>query len=280
VEEIARLMKIFAGLGVKRVRLTGGEPLLREDVLELVKKMSSISGLKEVALTTNGSVLAPLAFLLKEAGLATVNVSLDSLDRERFKRITKRDRLDEVLEGIARALDAALRVKINVLALSDLSREEVLSFCRMAVERPVSIRFLEFMPLCGEGWNPEEMLPISTIKRWVSEAHELLPLPRENHVAETFELKGAPGTVGFIASMSEPFCDSCSRLRLTASGELSLCLFDSARVDLKTRMRNGDSDKELMDSIREAVKTKPKGRQQFTEERDPRELPRIRVIGG
>ncbi|MFH1018833.1 MAG: GTP 3',8-cyclase MoaA [Pseudomonadota bacterium] len=279
-DEIVRLAKIFVHLGIRRVRLTGGEPLLRTDILPLVHALSLFKGLEDVALTTNGSLLAPLARPLKEAGLTTVNVSLDSLDRERFRKITARDRFDDVFAGLQEALKASLRVKINVLALSDLSREEVLAFCRLALRHPVSIRFLEFMPLCGDGWAPEKMLPISTIRRWVSEVHALRPLPREHHVAETFAISGGRGTVGFIASLSEPFCDSCNRLRLTASGELSLCLFSTTRIDLKAFLRSGESDREIREQIRAGVHEKPQGRRSLEKIRNPRELPHIRVIGG
>ncbi len=278
--EVVHLARIFARLGIRRIRLTGGEPLLRKDIVPLVRTLSSIPGLEEVSLTTNGSLLAPLALQLKDAGLRTVNISLDSLDHERFRRIAKRDRFDDVYAGFEEAVKASLRVKINVLALADLTREEVLAFCRLATIHRVSVRFLEFMPLCGDGWAPEKMLPICTVKRWVSEAHALRPLPRGHHAAESYAIVGAPGSVGFIASLSEPFCDSCNRLRLTATGELSLCLFSPARVDLRTPLREGVPDAELMSRIRDCVLEKPKGRSSLEEVGDPQRLPRIRVIGG
>ena len=279
-DELLHLARILVRLGIRRMRLTGGEPLLRQDVVSLVRELAAIQDLSEVALTTNGSRLASLARPLKEAGLATVNLSLDSLHPERFARITKRDRFSEVFEGLLKALDASLRVKINVLALSDLGREEVLEFISLAIEKPVSVRFLEFMPLCGDGWAPEWMLPIATVKRWVAEAYDLRPIPRANHVAETFELAGARGTVGFIASLSDPFCERCNRLRLTASGQLSLCLFSPIRIDLRSCLRGDDSDEDIMERIRSAVLQKPKRREPLEDSLDPRELPYIRVIGG
>ena len=279
-EELRRLLEIFVRLGVRRVRLTGGEPLLRKDVLSIVRMLSSFRELTDIALTTNGSMLAPLASSLKKEGLTTVNVSLDSLDRERFRKITGRDRLEEVRAGIREALDATLRVKINVMALSDLSREEVREFCRIATTQPISVRFLEFMPLCGDGWAPNRMLPISTVRKWASEAHLLLPLPRDHHAAETYAIAGAPGTIGFIASLSEPFCDRCNRLRLTASGQLSSCLFSSDRVDLRSCLRGARADEEVAALILHAASEKPRGRESFGVDWNARELPRIRVVGG
>jgi cyclic pyranopterin phosphate synthase len=155
-----------------------------------------------------------------------------------------------------------------------------MEFCNLAVQYPVSVRFLEFMPLCGESWTPKRMLPIPTIKRWVSELHPLEPLPRGHHAAETFAIPGAPGTIGFIASLSEPFCESCNRLRLTASGELRLCLFSPIQFDLRSHLRHGESDEEIMALIRSAIRQKPKKRQALPEDSRGQEFPRIRVIGG
>ncbi|MFH1263000.1 MAG: GTP 3',8-cyclase MoaA [Pseudomonadota bacterium] len=280
-DELIRLLRIFARLGIRRVRLTGGEPLLRRDIVSLVRTLRGFSKFEDIALTTNGSFLASLAEPLERAGLSAVNVSLDSLNRERFARITGRDRLKEVMAGIDRAVAMSLRVKINVMALMDLSREEVLEFCRMAFERPISVRFLEFMPLCGEGWTPDRMLPIGTVRRWISNEYPLRRQHRGPHAAETFAIDGARGTVGFIASLTEPFCEACNRLRLTATGRVHLCLFSPLEFDLRAAVRDGSGDEEIESQIRRAVLQKPRERSAFSEWKkgqDP--LPRIRVLGG
>jgi len=211
-EEIEKLVRIFVSLGIDRVRLTGGEPLLRKKIVSLVAALSHIEGLSEVNLTTNGTLLAPLAESFKEAGLSGINVSLDSLNRVRFKQITLRDELNEVLYGIDKAVKAGLKLKINVVALSDMTHSEFLSFCQRAFNNPIEIRFIEFMPLCGTGYKPDLVLPIGTLKKWAREAYDLIPLERGSQVAESFIIAGGKGRLGFIGSMSEPFCDSCNNL--------------------------------------------------------------------
>ncbi|MBI2340933.1 MAG: GTP 3',8-cyclase MoaA [Deltaproteobacteria bacterium] len=280
LEEIERLARIFVSLGVNKIRLTGGEPLLRKRIVYLVSSLSRFDGLRELGLTTNGSFLADLAFPLKEAGLNTVNVSLDSLNRERFARITLRDELPEVLSGVTRALEAGLAVKINAVALSDLTRDEVVHFCRLAQNYPLEVRFLEFMPLCGTGYKPELVAPFKGIKSWVFDEMDLVPLPRDENVAETYQVKDGPGRIGFIASMSEPFCGTCTRLRLTSTGGLRLCLFSPLEIDLRTPLRSGAADDEIADLIRKGVWKKPKGHEEYLGKTQYRELPKIRMLGG
>ncbi|MBI4411954.1 MAG: GTP 3',8-cyclase MoaA [Deltaproteobacteria bacterium] len=280
IDEFERLARIFVSLGINKIRLTGGEPLLRHKIVALVAALSHIDGLNELGLTTNGSLLAPLAQPLKEAGLASVNVSLDSLDPERFSRITLRDEFPVVLEGIGQALKAGLKVKINVVVLDSLTKEEVIAFCRMTREKPVEVRFLEFMPLCGTGWKLEQTKPIALIREWIREEFDLHPLPRNGQVAETYTLNSGLGRIGFIASMTEPFCDSCTRLRLTSTGGFHPCLFSLMETDLRTPMRKGSPDEEIARLIRETAWLKPKGHGEFLEKNKYEELPKIRSLGG
>lgn len=280
IEEFERLTRIFASLGVRKIRLTGGEPLLRKKIVALTSALSHIEEIDEVNLTTNGSLLAPLPTVLKEAGLHGVNVSLDSLSRIRFQKITRADELFEVTYGITEALKAGLKVKLNVVALNDLSKKEVLSFCHLTKNNPLEVRFLELMPLCGSAWNASLGLSISLLKNWVMESFELIPLPRGNQVAETFQVEGSLGNIGFIASLSEPFCESCNRLRLTSTGALRSCLFSDLETDLRTPLRRGDSDEEIAERIQRAAWNKPKGHEQYLAERPYVDLPKIRTLGG
>lgn len=280
LEEIERLARLFVSLGVRKIRLTGGEPLLRKRIVYLISSLAHLEGLNEIGLTTNGSFLAPLASELKAAGLATVNVSLDSLDRERFAKITLRDELPQVIEGIRSALQAGLKVKINVVVLDDFTPREMIGFCNLAKTFPIEVRFLEFMPLCGTGWKPEKTLPISTVKSWAAEIVRLSPLPRNEQVAETFQVQEGVGKIGFIGSMTEPFCGTCTRLRLTSIGGLRLCLFSNLEIDLRKPMRGGATDEELSELIRRSVWKKPKGHEEILGRIKYEELPKIRMLGG
>lgn len=280
IEEIEKLIRIFVSLGVDRVRLTGGEPLLRKKIVSLVAALSHIEGLSEVNLTTNGALLAPLAASFKEAGLSGINVSLDSLNRARFKKITLRDELNEVLYGITKAAQAGLKLKINVVALSDMTQKEFLSFCQRAFDNPIEIRFIEFMPLCGTGYKPELVLPIGTLKKWAKTAYDLIPIERGSQVAESFDIAGGQGRLGFIGSMSEPFCDTCNRLRLTATGMIRPCLFSPLQFDLRTALRRGDTDEQIADIIRKAVYQKPMGHEEVMQFTCQEDLPKIRSLGG
>jgi len=278
LREIELLARLFVELGIKKIRLTGGEPLLREKIVALVSSLSKISGLQELALTTNGSKLSPLALYLKEAGLSSINISIDSLNPTRFEKITRQGKLREVLGGIQTALSCGLPVKLNVVALSDLTCEEVGEFCSLAKRLPIEIRFIEFMPLCGSGFDKNKGLSIPLLHEWIEEKLSLLPLERGSNPSQTYAIQGSPGRIGIIASLSEPFCSDCSRLRLTATGMIRPCLFSSQETDLRTPLRQGQTDEELKQIILKAAWNKPKGHEEFLETGKP--LPMIRSIGG
>ena len=258
--EIVRAIRIFAEMGIRRVRLTGGEPLLREDIVEIVRSIKKIGLIEDLSVTTNGSLLEPLLAPLKEAGLDRLNISLDSLDPKRFQSITLSDSYDKVYCATRAALAFGFPVKLNMVVLKGLRDEEIISFVKLAQRYPLEVRFLEFMPLCGEGWDPDFVLPISEVKKVVFREFEMTAdEPKSGQVAQTFTLSGTGGKVGFIASLTESFCDQCSRIRLTANGRIRPCLFSDVEVSLGGLLRDGASDEEIKESIKLAVAMKPAG---------------------
>ena len=286
--EVVRFVQIIGRLGVTRVRLTGGEPLLRKDILDIVRSLKQVETVEDLSITTNGSRLSALVQPLKEAGLDRINISLDSMDSARFKEVTLSNTYHQVLEAVFLALEAGFPVKLNMVVLKGLTRHEIIEFVQLAVEYPLEVRFLEFMPLCGTGWRPDLVLPINDVRTIVFEKFQLDELPRGDHVAQTFTLRGGKGRVGFIASLTESFCDQCSRIRLTADGKIRPCLFSDVEVSIKDLLRNNAQDAEIIHAIRYAAKIKPKGNW-FNERpfRQEDELipefatnPMIRAIGG
>ena len=238
--EIVRAIQIFAEMGIRRVRLTGGEPLLREDIFEIVRAIKKIGLIEDLSVTTNGSLLEPLLAPLKEAGLDRLNISLDSLDPKRFKSITLSDSYHKVYRAAEAALAHGFPVKLNMVVLKGLSESEIISFVKLAQRTPLEVRFLEFMPLCGEGWDPDFVLPISEVKKVVFREFEMTAdEPKSGQVAQTFILSGTGGKVGFIASLTESFCDQCSRIRLTANGRIRPCLFSDVEVSIGNLLRDG-----------------------------------------
>jgi GTP 3',8-cyclase len=256
-EEIERLVSLFASLGVTDVRLTGGEPLARRGFPELVERLARIPGIRDLALTTNGYLLAGQADALVRAGIDRVNVSIDSLARGRFFEITRRDALDRVLEGL-RAIAAHPQVrpiKVNAVPFPGFGAEDVRRFCELAASSSFEVRFIEFMPLDGEGaWRREDVLTGEEVRRMIESLRPLRELPREPHAtARVYEFADGSGRIGFINPVSEPFCADCNRLRLTADGRLRTCLFSLHETDLRDPLRNGASDAELEETIRDAV---------------------------
>lgn len=258
--EIVKAIRIFSEMGIRRVRLTGGEPLLREDILEIVRAIKKIGLIEDLSVTTNGSLLEPLLAPLKEAGLDRLNISLDSLDPKRFQSITLSDSYHKVYRATEAALALGFPVKLNMVVLKGLSETEIISFVKLAQRYPLEVRFLEFMPLCGEGWDPDFVLPIAEVKKVVFREFEMTAdEPKIGQVAQTFTLSGTGGKVGFIASLTESFCDQCSRIRLTANGRIRPCLFSDVEVSLWNLLRDGASDEEIKESIKFAVAMKPAG---------------------
>jgi GTP 3',8-cyclase len=256
-EEIERLVRVLVGLGIEDVRLTGGEPLVRRDFPHLVEMLAGIDGLRDLSLTTNGYLLERHADALVAAGIQRVNVSIDSLARDRFFRITRRDSLAQVLAGLeAIAAHPEVRpVKVNAIAMRDFTEDEVLRFCELARSTNYVVRFIEFMPLDGDrAWKPDAVLTGAEIRRIVETVHALEEVPREPHAtARVFRFRDHAGEIGFINPVSEPFCADCNRIRLTADGKLRTCLFSMHETDLREPLRAGATDSELEQILRDAV---------------------------
>ncbi len=261
-EEITRVVRIAAGMGVNKVRLTGGEPLVRRDMPELVRQIADVEGIKDLALTTNGILLPDAAPGLKAAGLHRLNVSLDSLDRETFAALTRRDALDKVLAGIDAALDAGFSpLKVNAVAIRDSTQGELLEFARFARERPVIIRFIEFMPLDGdERWSADQILTGDEIVERIGAVYPLDPVPgRGSQPAQRYRFRDGAGEIGVIATVTEPFCDQCDRIRLTADGKLRNCLFALDETDIRPLLRGGGDDDAIAEAMTASVRAKWRG---------------------
>jgi cyclic pyranopterin phosphate synthase len=259
-EEIARLVRIMAAMGVEEVRLTGGEPLARRNVPELVRQLSGIPGVADLSLTTNGVLLDRLTRPLVEAGLKRLNVSLDSLSHIRFAEITRRDALDRVLAGLAEAerYPQLRPIKVNCVAIRGFTEEEVPALAELARRKPYVVRFIEFMPLdADQAWREDDVLSGGEIRALIEERWPLVELPaKPSSTARRFRFADGAGEIGFVNPVSEPFCSSCDRIRLTADGQLRTCLFSRREWDLKTPLRDGSSDEEIEGLIRWAVSHK------------------------
>jgi cyclic pyranopterin phosphate synthase len=260
-EEIERFVRIAVRLGVTKLRITGGEPLVRKDLPVLIRKLIAIPGIQDLALTTNAVLLAELAKPLYDAGLRRINIHLDTLDRERFKRITRRDDLDRVLAGI----DACLRlgygpVKLNVVAVKDLTEPDIVPIARFCRANGIEPRFIEFMPLDAQQlWDRKRVLTADQMIEVLSqEIAPLTEIPDRDPRAPATEYAYADGVgrVGFIASVTRPFCLNCNRIRLTSDGKLRYCLFALEEADVKTLLRSGAGDDEIAQLIRSNVSDK------------------------
>lgn len=261
-EEIATIVQAIAPLGLKRIRITGGEPLVRKDLPVLVRMLASVPGIEDIALSTNGILLAENAKPLAEAGLSRVNISLDTLNRKRFIDISRRDRLDSVFRGIEAAEKAGLRpIKINAVVMRGFNDDELVSLARFTMEREWHVRFIEVMPVHENlELEPQVFISADEILKRLSEelgALEHCSGPSGNGPAHHFRLPGARGTIGLISPLSNHFCSSCNRVRLTADGRLRLCLFGDVETDLRTPLRRGASKEEIATIFRNAIKTKP-----------------------
>jgi len=256
-EEIERLVRLFVALGIGDVRLTGGEPLARRELPKLVGMLSAIGGLEDLSLTTNGYMLERYAGALAAAGLRRINVSLDSLSRDRFFQITRRDALPQVIAGLA-ALERYPQfspVKVNCVAMRGFTEAEVLPFAALARRKPYQVRFIEFMPLDADhAWDQDKVLTGAEIRTMIDAVYPLEPLGRQSHAtARVYRFRDGAGEIGFVNPVSEPFCADCNRIRLTAEGKLRTCLFSLHETDLRDPLRAGADDAELESLIREAV---------------------------
>lgn len=256
-EEIERLVLLMTRLGIKDVRLTGGEPLVRRQFPELVARLAGLGTIEDLSLTTNGYLLGRDAEALAAAGLNRINVSVDSLERDRFFRLTRRDSMDQVLGGLESimAQPGIGSVKVNAVAIRGFTEEEVPRFCALARSRDCQVRFIEFMPLDGDrSWDPTQVLTGGELRELVEAIHPLEEVPREpSATARVFRFADGAGAIGFINPVSEPFCSDCNRLRLTADGKLRTCLFSINETDLREPLRTGADNDEIEAVIRKAV---------------------------
>jgi GTP 3',8-cyclase len=265
-EEIERFVRVAVTLGVRKLRVTGGEPLLRKDLAKLIRKLSAIEGIEDLALTTNGVLLTEQAQELYDAGLRRINVHLDTLDRERFKQITRRDDFDRVLAGIETCQRMGYGpIKINAVAVKDLVEPDIVPLARFGRERGIEIRYIEFMPLDSQGlWDRGRVLladdMIEMLAREIGPLREI-PDADPRAPATEYEFADGGGRVGFIASVSRPFCLNCNRIRLTADGKFRYCLFAIEETDIRTLLRNGGPDEAIAEAVRGSVKAKWLGHQ-------------------
>jgi cyclic pyranopterin phosphate synthase len=263
-EEIVRLAQVFGRLGVERVRLTGGEPTVRARVVDLVKMIAEESGIPQIAMTTNGHRFEQLASPLARAGLGSINVSIDTLDNDLFRQLTRRGDLPTVLRGIDAAADAGLTVKTNTVVFGGVNDDELPAICSYAWERGIVPRFIEYMPLSGGlMYQPRKQITAAQIRSRISEHFGKTVIDhRHSHTTRgpaRYWSLGSEGVFGIISAMSEGFCDTCNRVRLTASGDLHACLGDDGSVGLRNLIRAGASDDDLVAAIRLALDHKPRG---------------------
>jgi GTP 3',8-cyclase len=280
-EEILRFANIAARLGVKKVRLTGGEPLARKGIGYLIKEINSIEGIEDVSLTTNGVFLADNMNELKEAGLKRINISLDTMKRDRFAFITGVDAFDDVIKGIEKAIYAGLDpIKVNTVIIKGFNDDEILSFVKAAKKWNHHVRFIEFMPF-GDStlWNSRDIITSKQIEDVIRTNFDLTPSTHNDKgPARMFDIAGGSGKVGFISPVSTHICSECNRLRLTSSGMIRPCLFSDTEYDMKALLRGGKSDEEIKAFVKEVVRVKPERKQEMGQIRKCQRS--LRSIGG
>jgi len=263
-EEIVKFVRLVVPLGVNKIRLTGGEPLVRKDMPDLVKMIAEIPGIKDIGITTNGILLPQYAQQLYDAGLRRINISLDALNAKKFQEITRRDEYAKVMQGIQSAHDAGFKpIKINAVSIRNLTEEEIIPFGRLARETGAEIRFIEFMPLDADNqWEREKVLFAHEIQEILSQG--IMPLVPEEQSdksapASNFVFEDGVGRIGFIASISNPFCMSCNRFRLTADGKLRNCLFSLEETDIRELFRTNAPDDQIIEAVRNSIAAKKEG---------------------
>lgn len=266
-EEIVRLCRILVGEGVRKIRLTGGEPLARPDIVEIAADLATLGLPGGLAISTNGVLLSRCAIALRAAGVDRVNISLDTVDAEHFRKMTRRDRFEDVLSAIEVALSTGFsKVKVNAVIIRGWNDDQVLPLAQIARSQPVSVRFMEYMPYGENTWNPEDHVPVAEMRARIEAEHSLRELPRgpDAGPAQEYSVEGFLGAIGFISPISNRFCASCNRIRLTSQGRLQACLFGSEGADLREPMRAGASDDAILAAVRRAVWKKEERHPMFT----------------
>jgi cyclic pyranopterin phosphate synthase len=262
-EEITQVARVVAKMGIYRLRLTGGEPLLRKNLPTLVEMLDGVEGIEDIALTTNAFFLKDQAAVLKEAGLKRLNISLDALDKEKFTHVNRRDCLQQVLDGIAESRKVGFEsIKINAVAVKNFSEDEILKLVEMGREQDLEIRFIEFMPLdADQTWERDKVLFGHEILDIINQKYELVPIKDSLEIgpASEYSFSDSKGKIGIITAVSNPFCDYCNRIRMTADGKLRTCLFSTNEHNLKELIRAGATDSDIEQRIRAALVTKEPG---------------------
>ncbi len=263
-EEIERFVRALAPAGVSKLRLTGGEPLVRSDLHRLVERLAHIDGIRDIALTTNGILLEEQAQALKDAGLSRINISLDALTEATFRRIARRDGLDRVLAGIAAAKRVGFQqIRLNAVAIKGITEPEIVPLVRFARDQGMELRFIEFMPLDADNnWQHDQVLSGDEIRREIEDAiSPLKPAPRldPSQPATDFTFQDGGGTIGFINPVTQPFCSDCNRLRLTAEGKVRNCLFSTVEWDARAVLRSGGTDDDILSLVRDCIRAKKPG---------------------
>ena len=261
-EEIFRIARVGIELGISKIRITGGEPLVRKGVYDFLAELSRMDGLSDISLTTNGVFLKENIEKIRKTGIRRVNISLDTLDRHKYRQITGRDRYDAVWEGIRAADENGFYpIKLNTVALRGVNEDEFVALARLTFNHPYHVRFIEYMPMGDDHRDNPSPLLTPEIKQYVSRLGRLIPVTHQSNdgPAERYRLEGAKGEIGFISALSRHFCKTCNRLRLTASGQLRVCLLSDLQLDVKGPLRAGCSDQELAAIFVKAVQAKPSG---------------------
>jgi len=281
--DFLRLARIFAGLGVKKIRLTGGEPLLRKGIVTFIRQVKEIPGIGQIALTTNGMNLSSMAREIREAGVSKINISLDTLNREKFIAITGRDGLNKALEGIGAAMEAGFdSVKINMVVMKGINDDEIEEFARMPLTSPAQVRFIEFMPASRSVWSEDKFVSASAVKERIMKMGGITACGKSmwGGPAEIYKFHGALGELGFISAVSHHFCGDCNRLRLTSSGKLMTCLFGGEDADLHKLITSGADDGAIASAITNAVKNKNAVRALPEKDEDFAKRPAMTQVGG
>jgi cyclic pyranopterin phosphate synthase len=257
-EEIHRMARVFVQLGIRKIRITGGEPMARQELERLLAMLSPLPGLETLAMTTNAVYLAPRARALKAAGLHQINISLDTLRPDRFIAIAKRDQFHAVMAGIEAALSVGFdSIKLNAVIMAGVNEDEVLDFVHFVADKPINLRLIEYMPFKDNQWSQAGVVPYARMRAEIERHFELIPATQDpSDVARDFVIPGHQGKVSFITSMTDSFCSTCNRLRLTADGSIKSCLFHPAETNVREALRRGASDAELAERIAFAVQLK------------------------
>lgn len=277
-EEVIKIIKASEKLGIKKVRFTGGEPLVRKDLIDIVRETNRLKGIEDICITTNGMLLLDKIYDLKENGLSRVNISLDTLNKEKYKQITRGGDIDAVLKSIYKCLELGIKVKLNVVIIKGLNDDEILDLMNITRDKNIDVRFIELMPI-GEGNNFNGISNEEIIKLLKGSEYDILEHQRKDGPASYIRLKDGKGKIGFISALSNCFCEKCNRIRVTSDGMLKGCLNWKAGVNLKNELQKGISDDEIKELIKKSIYNKPE-KYLFKKDDKNKEIRFMNQIGG